>query len=81
MILYLANVQRTLKHLLFEHLFLKTDLPLQKAGLDLSFLKYCFENGLTSKFLHFKVSNRGLNLLDAYKQCQICLLKEEISSK
>ena len=33
------------------------------------------------KFLRFKVSNRSMKLSDAYKQCQICLLKEEISNK
>ena len=58
-----------------------TDLRCRKAELDLSFLKYCFENSLTLKFWCFKVSNRILKLSDAYKQCQIRLLKEEISNK
>ena len=49
--------------------------------LDLSFLKYCFENSLTPKFLRFKVSNRSLKSSDAYRQCRIRLLKEEISNK
>ena len=37
--------------------FERTNLHCQIAELDLSFLKYCFENGLTPKFLHFKVPN------------------------
>ena len=37
--------------------FERTDLCCRKAELDLSFLKYCFENSLTPKFLRFKVSN------------------------
>ena len=61
--------------------FERTDLRCRKAELDLNFLKYCFEHSLTPKFLHFKVSNRSLKLSDAYKQCQIRLLKEEISKK
>ena len=58
-----------------------TDLRCRQAELDLSYLKYCFEYGLTQKFLHFKVSNRILKLSDTYKQCHIRLLKEEISNK
>ena len=58
-----------------------TDLRCRKAELDLTFLKYCFENSLTPKFLHFKVSNRSLKLSDPYRQCQIRLLKEDISNK
>ena len=49
--------------------------------LEISFLKCCFENGLTPTFLRFKVWNRSLKLPDAYKQCQISLLIEEISNK
>ena len=47
----------------------------------MSFLKNCFENSLRTKLLGFKVSSRSLKLSDAYKQCQIRLLKEEISNK
>ena len=61
--------------------FERKDLRCRKAELDLSFLKYCFENSLTPKFLRFKVSNRSLKSPDAYRQCQIRLLKEEISNK
>ena len=56
--------------------FKRTDLRCRKAELDLSFFKYCFENSLTLKFLYFNVSNRTLESSDAYKQCQIRLLKE-----
>ena len=49
--------------------FERTDLRCRKAELDLSFLKYCFENSLTPKFSRFKVSNRRLKSSDAYKQC------------
>ena len=58
--------------------FERTDLRCRKAELDLSFLKYCFENSLTPKFLRFKVSNRSLKSSDAYKQCQIRLFKERM---
>ena len=34
--------------------FERTDLRCRKAELDLSFLKYCFKNSLTPKFLHIK---------------------------
>ena len=61
--------------------FERIDLRCRKAELDLSFLKYCFENSLSPTFLRFKASNRSLKSLDAYRQCQIRLLKEEISNK
>ena len=48
--------------------FERTDLRCRKAELDLSFLKYCFENSLTPKFSRFKVSNRSLKSLDAYSK-------------
>ena len=47
----------------------------------MSFWKYWLENSLTPKCLRFKVLNWSLNLSEAYKQCQIRLLKEEISNK
>ena len=61
--------------------FKRTNLRCRKAELDLSFLKNCFENSLTTKLLGFKVSSRSLKSSDAYKQCQIRLLEEEISNK
>ena len=63
------------------HKLERKDLCCRKAELDLRFLKYCFENSLTPKFLYFKVLNRSLKSPDACKQCQICLLREEISNK
>ena len=45
--------------------FERTDLRCRKAELDLSFLKYCFENSLAPKFLRFKVSNQSLKSSDA----------------
>ena len=59
--------------------FERTDLKCRKLELDLSFLKYCFENSLTLNFLRVKVSNRSLKSSDAYKQCQIRLLKDPLS--
>ena len=61
--------------------FETTDLRCQKAELDLSFLRHCFENSLPPKFLCFKILNGSQKWSDAYKQCQIRLLKEEISNK
>ena len=40
--------------------FERTDLRCRKEELDLSFLKCCFENSLTPKFLRSKVSNGSL---------------------
>ena len=47
---------------------------------DLEFLKLCQENGLTPKFLNFKIANRNLRYSYSYKQCQSLLLKEEIKN-
>ena len=38
-------------------------------------------NGLTPKFLNFKLANRNLRYSNSYKQCQSLLLKEEIKNK
>ena len=38
-------------------------------------------NGLTHKFLNFKLANRNLRYSNSYKQCQSLLLKEEIKNK
>ena len=48
---------------------------------DLEFLKICQENGLTPKFLNFKLANMNLRYSNSYKQCQSLLLKEEIKNK
>ena len=38
-------------------------------------------NGLTPKFLNFKLVNRNLRYSNSYKQGQSLLLKEEIKNK
>ena len=52
-----------------------------KSGIRLEFFEVLFRKYLTPKFLRFIVSNRSLKLSDAYRQCQIRLLREEISKK
>ena len=61
--------------------FEKLDYKVRKNQGDLEFLKLCQENGLTPKFLNFKLENRNLRYSNSYKQCQSLLLKEEIKSK
>ena len=61
--------------------FEKLDYKVCKNQGDLEFLKLCQENGLTSKFLNFKLANRNLRYSYSYKQCQSLLLKEEIKNK
>ena len=61
--------------------FEKLDYKVRKNQGDLEFLKLCQENGLTPKFLNFKLANRNLRYSNSYKQCQSLLLKEEIKSK
>ena len=61
--------------------FEKLDYKVRKNQGDLEFLKLCQENGLTPKFLNFKLANSNLRYSNSYKQCQSLLLKEEIKSK
>ena len=61
--------------------FEKLDYKVRKNQGDLEFLKLCQENGLTPKFLNFKLANRNLRYSNSYKQCQSLLLKEEIKNK
>ena len=61
--------------------FEKTDFKLRKSKLDLEFLEACCHHGFLPRFLQFKVSNRTLRSSQAYKSCQMKLLKEEISNK
>lgn len=61
--------------------FEKKDYRLRKTKLDLDFLEYCERNELIPNFLRFKVANRNLQGSQAYKQCQLRLLSEEISQK
>ena len=41
----------------------------------------CHQDGLTPKFLNFKLANSSLKHSRTYKQCQLRLLKEEIKTK
>ena len=50
--------------------FERRDLRCRKAELDLSFLKYCFENSLTPKFLRFKVSSFITNISPIHFRCR-----------
>ena len=61
--------------------FEKLDYKVRKNQGDLEFLKLCQENGLTPKFLNFKLTNRNLRYSNSYKQCQSLFLKEEIKNK
>ena len=59
----------------------KLDYKVRKNQGDLEFLKLCQKNGLTPKFLNFKLANRNLRYSNSYKQCQSLLIKEEIKNK
>ena len=50
--------------------FERRDLRCRKPELDLSFLKYCFENSLTPKFLRFKVSSFITNISPIHFRCR-----------
>ena len=45
---------------------------------DLGFSKMCHQEGLTPKFLNFKLVNSSSKHSGTYKQCQSMLLKAEI---
>ena len=49
--------------------------------LDIDFLNTCLKNNIIPKFVQFRVSNKDLRNSTAYRQCQIKLLKQEISNK
>ena len=61
--------------------FEKLDFEIRKNEADLEFLQMCHHEGLTPKFLNFKLANSGLKHSRTYKQCQSMLLKEDIKSK
>ena len=61
--------------------FEKLDLKIRKNKADIEFLTACKENGLTPKFLYFKVVGTNLRHSRTYKQCQIQLLNQEIRNK
>ncbi len=57
------------------------DLKLQKAKLDLEFLRNCQEHGLIPHFLDFRLANSHLRHSDAYFSAQRKFLLVEIKSK
>ena len=59
----------------------KLDFKYRKIQLDLSFLIDCLESKLIPKFLHFRVANNKLHSSEAYTECQLQLLREEIKIK
>ena len=61
--------------------FEKLDFKIWKNEADLQFLQSCHQEGLTPKFLNFKLANSSLKHSRTYKQCQLMLLKEEIKTK
>ena len=61
--------------------FEKCDFKFRKCYLDLRFLLDCKKNGVTPKFIRFKLANRHLNSSHVYWKCQLRLLEEEIKSK
>ena len=59
----------------------RLDFKTRKCNLDVEFLQTCLENKLVPNFLKFKVTNSALKTSKAYRDCQIRLLKQEISNK
>ena len=48
--------------------FEKLDFKLRKVKLDTEFLDKCFKQGISPKFLHFKVANKSLRISVSYKK-------------
>ena len=61
--------------------FEKLDFKCKKVLLDIDFLNTCLKNNIIPKFVQFRDSNKDLRNSTAYRQCQIKLLKQEISNK
>ena len=61
--------------------FEKLDFKIRKNEADLEFLQMCHQDGLTPKFLNFKLANSSLKHSKTCKQYQLMLLKEEIKTK
>ena len=61
--------------------FEKLDFKIRKNEADLEFLQMCHQDGLTPKFLNFKLANSSLKHSKTCKQYQLMLLKEEIKMK
>ena len=61
--------------------FEKLNFKRRKLELDLDFLNKCLDQGLQPTFLRFRVPNRNLRDSQAYKTCQMNLLRQEIENK
>ena len=61
--------------------FEKLDYKVHKNQGDLEFLKLCQENGLTPKFLNFRLAKNNLRYSNSYKTVSALLLKVETKSK
>ena len=61
--------------------FEKLDFKIRKNEADFQFLQSCHQEGLTPKFLNFKLANSSLKHSRTCKQHQSMLLKEEIKTK
>ena len=59
----------------------KLDFKIRKCKLDMEYLQICIDNKLRPKFLNFKVANHSLRSSKAYLECQVKLLKQELSNK
>ena len=59
----------------------KLDFKLRKCELDVEFLQICLDNNLVPNFLKFKVTNSSLKNSKAYRDCQVKLLRQELSNK
>ena len=59
----------------------KLDFQLRKCDLDVEFLQTCLDNNLIPKFVRFKVTNSALKSSKAYRDCQLRLLKQELTNK
>ena len=57
------------------------DFKILKKEADLQFWQSCHQEGLTPKFLDFKLPSSSLTHSRIYKQCHLMLLKEEIKTK
>ena len=59
----------------------KLDYKLRRCDQDIEFLKICLGNQLTPAFFRFKVTNSALGCSKVYRECQLKLLKQELSTK
>ena len=59
----------------------KLNFKLRKCKLDIEFLETYLKNSLKPKFLNFKVANSTLPNSKSYNDCQLNILRPELSSK